>query len=187
MAISRNGSTVGMGARIARFREKMRLTLEELSERTGLTVEHLRKIEEGMDFAPVGDILRISRALAVDPDTLLSTDHADEKKMRKKREEGFNRRAMSYQYTVLTPEAKHNHLRAFRIEIPPRSEHPKIHYSHEGEEFVYVLSGEVEIRVGQKVHTLGKDEALHFDSAIKHTLKNPGGKKTVLIVTLYTP
>jgi quercetin dioxygenase-like cupin family protein len=52
---------------------------------------------------------------------------------------------------------------------------------------VYVLKGEVIIQVGQRNHHLKKDETLHYDSNIRHSLRNPGGAKTVLIVTLFTP
>ncbi|HDP80915.1 MAG TPA: XRE family transcriptional regulator [Spirochaetes bacterium] len=187
MKKSESANGAGPAAKLARYRKQKSISLEELSEMTGLTAEHIKNIEEGNDFAPVGDILRLSRALAVDPDILLSAEKTDERTMKKKRDEGFTRRAKEYNYTVLTPEARHTHLRAFLIEIPPRSDHPKVNYSHEGEEFVYVLSGEVEITVGQKVHELKKGGSLHFDSSIRHTLRNPGAKKTVLIVTLYTP
>ncbi|PKL39183.1 MAG: XRE family transcriptional regulator [Spirochaetae bacterium HGW-Spirochaetae-1] len=171
-----------IGERLVKLRNKKKISIEKLSEMTGLSVKHLEKIEEGNDFAPVGDILKISRALTVSPDDILkSKDNKNE------RIQGFKRREEAYQYKVLTPEAKDHHLRSFRVTIPPESEHPKIHYQHEGEEFVYTLKGQVEIKVGAKNHHLKKDETLHFNSGIKHSLKNPGKTETVLIVTLYTP
>ncbi|MCP4131786.1 MAG: helix-turn-helix transcriptional regulator [bacterium] len=173
------------GQKLAVLRKKKKISLEELSEQTGLKIDHLQKIEEGDDFAPVGDILKISRALTVNPEDLFQP--GEEKELKKKRVEDFKKREEAYQYTVLTPKGKDRHLRAFRVVIPALSDHPKINYRHEGEEFVYVLEGEVEIKVGQKKHLLKKDDALHFDASIQHSLKNPGKKETVLIVTVYTP
>jgi transcriptional regulator with XRE-family HTH domain len=176
------------GEKLAEIRKKKRLSLDELSEKTGLTVSHLTNIEEGKDFAPVGDILKISRALTINPEELFATGGTGrEEDLKKKRVADFKKREEAYQYTVLTPQGKDKHLRAFRIVIPAKSEHPKISYGHEGEEVVYVLEGEVEIKVGQKKHHLKVSEALHFDSGIIHSLMNPGDKQTVLIVTLYTP
>ncbi len=177
----------GIGQKLARLRKKKNISIEELSEKTGLLVEHLKRIEAGERFAPVGDILKISRVLSVDPDLLLPSSDKEEKELKKRREADFRRREASYLYDVLTPKARNKHLRAFRVSIPARSEHPRVSYQHEGEEFVYVLSGEVEIKVGQKKFHLKKDESLHFSSEIKHSLKNPGNRKTVLIVTIYTP
>jgi transcriptional regulator with XRE-family HTH domain len=175
-----------MGSKIALLRKKKKMTVEELSEKTGLSVAHLTEIEEGRGFAPVGDMLRIARVLTVDPGELLEKGGSDREK-EKRRISDFRKREDAYRYDVLTPQAKKDHLRAFRILIPPRSEHPGVSYQHEGEEFIYVLKGTVEVTVGHTKHTLKKDETLHFDSGIRHALKNPGSGDTVLIVTLYTP
>jgi len=172
---------------IAQLRKKKGESLEELSADTGLSVSHLAKIEEGTDFTPVGDILKIARALTIDPGQLLSSGKDNEKELEEKRIQDFRKREEAYQYEVLTPEAKRSHLRAFRVSIPPRSEHPKVNYQHEGEEMVYVLKGQVEIQVGQKKHNLKKEETLHFNSGIRHTLKNPGNTIAVLLVAVYTP
>ncbi len=175
------------GNKIRAMRMKKKVPIEELSEITGLTVAHLSEIEEGTGFAPVGDLLKIARALTIDPGELLRKSTSTEKELEKRRIQDFKKREEAYQYEVLTPQATKDHLRAFRVGIAPQSEHPGVRYQHEGEEFVYVLKGEVIIQVGQKKHRLKKDQSLHFNSGIRHTLKNPGSAVTVLIVTIYTP
>ena len=62
-----------------------------------------------------------------------------------------------------------------------------VEYKHQGEEFVYVLRGEVEIKVGEEVHHLKKTGSLHFEASIPHHLRNPSIQKAELIVVLYTP
>jgi len=199
-----------IGAKLAAQRRKKKLSLEELAEKTGLKEDDLvgcigdyhavivrsatkitRKVieagESGVVFPPVGDILKISRALTVDPGQLLGSPAKDPDERKKRRIDDFNKRASSYLYTILTPQAMNKHLRAFRVVIPPGAEHPKISYQHEGEEFIYVLEGTLEITVGRKKHALKQHDALHFDSGITHALKNPGAKECVLVVTVYTP
>ena len=176
-----------IGQKIRSMREKKRITLDDLSDRTGLQVSRLTGIEEGVGFAPVGDILKIARALTIDPGELLQGEKDREKELEKRRIRDFKQREEAYQYEVLTPQAKNSHLRAFKVSIPPRSEHPGVKYQHEGEEFVYTLKGEVDIQVGQKKYHLKKDESVHFDSGIRHLLKNPGNSTAILIVTIYTP
>jgi quercetin dioxygenase-like cupin family protein len=58
-------------------------------------------------------------------------------------------------------------------------------YQHEGEEFVYVLSGEIEVIVGDHVNTLDAGESLHFNSGIRHKLRNIGDEKAELVVVIY--
>jgi quercetin dioxygenase-like cupin family protein/DNA-binding Xre family transcriptional regulator len=176
-----------IGQRLAQLRREKKLSLKELSEMTGLKLRDLETIEAGNVFPPVGDILKISRALTVDPDSLLGASAIAPEELKRQRIADFNKRAASYLYTILTPEAVNKHLRAFRITIPPRAEHPKISYQHEGEEFVYVLDGTVEITVGRKKHTLKQNGALHFNSGVKHALRNPGKRECILIVAVYTP
>lgn len=176
-----------IGQKLQSLRRKRNISLEDLSEKTGLHLDYLARIEEGNELPPVGDILKISRILTVDPGDLLSSEGEDPKTLKKKRIDNFALRESSYFYKVLTPAARSSHMRAFRVTIPPKSEHPKINYQHEGEEFIYVLAGQVDVTVGQKKHRLKKDDSLHFDSGIRHSLKNNGLKETVLIVTLYTP
>ena len=60
-------------------------------------------------------------------------------------------------------------------------------YQHEGEEFIYVLSGKVEVTVGEHINTLAKGDTLHFNSGILHKLKNTGKENAELIVVLYVP
>jgi len=76
-------------------------------------------------------------------------------------------------------------LKAFRIEIQPEKDHGGIEYTHAGEEFLYVLSGQVNIEVGDEKHCLGEDEFVHFDSSIPHRLHNPGQSLTRILVVLY--
>jgi uncharacterized cupin superfamily protein len=60
-------------------------------------------------------------------------------------------------------------------------------YQHEGEEFVYVLSGQVEISVGDHVNRLGPTDSLHFNSAIQHHMRNVGKEDAELLVVIYNP
>jgi len=185
--MAKTKASEGIGPKIGRLRKKKSISLEHLAEKTGMAVDYLARIESGEELPPVGDILRISRVLTIDPGMLLESGRGRDKSLEKKRIEDFKKRESSYFYTVLTPGAGSKHLRAFRVIIPPRSEHPRINYRHEGEEFVYVLDGELEITVGQKKHHLKQAGSIHFDSGINHALKNTGDKETVLIVTVYTP
>jgi quercetin dioxygenase-like cupin family protein len=71
--------------------------------------------------------------------------------------------------------------------IEPREKHKMVEYRHPGEEFIYVLKGEMEITLGNRVTLLKQGESIHFDSETKHKLRNLSDERCDLIVTLYTP
>jgi transcriptional regulator with XRE-family HTH domain len=172
------------GARIRRIREDKGVDLAQLANETGCSVETLAQIEEGEAMPPVGTLLQIARALEVDSAFFLK----DEKKTSKKdRERAYTKRTQNYAYTTLTPGAVHKHLKGFKISIEPLSRHQGVGYQHEGEEFVYVLSGQVQITVGDHENRLSQGDSLHFNSAIRHNLENAGDAPAELLVVVYTP
>ncbi|MFP4477683.1 MAG: helix-turn-helix domain-containing protein [Desulfatibacillaceae bacterium] len=172
------------GERIRRIREDKGVDLEQLANETGCSVETLEQIEAGETMPPVGTLLQISRALEIDSSTFLQ----EEKKTTKKaRQQAYSKRTKNYAYTTLTPGAAHKHLRAFRVEIDAESEHEGVGYQHEGEEFVYVLKGNIEVTVGDHVNRLSAGQSLHFNSSIRHNLRNPGREDAELMVVVYTP
>ncbi|MBT8370615.1 MAG: cupin domain-containing protein, partial [Deltaproteobacteria bacterium] len=90
-------------------------------------------------------------------------------------------------YTSLTPGAENKHLKAFRVLVEAQQTHKSVDYHHEGEEFVYVLSGKIEVSVGEHINTLEKGDSLHFNSGIRHTLKSVSDETAELLVVIYTP
>ena len=76
---------------------------------------------------------------------------------------------------------------AFSVTIPPRTEHEGVGYQHEGEEFVYVVSGEVTLLVDKEKHRLSQKESYRFNANVDHHLSNPGEVDAELLVILYVP
>ncbi|MEW6439688.1 MAG: XRE family transcriptional regulator [bacterium] len=175
----------GFGVRLRHLRTRRALSVDQLSEQTGLKADYLERLENQEEIPSVSTILQISRALSLDAGDFLKPDEQDAKE--RKRAETYEKRTRSYAYKTLSPGAHKKHLKAFLVTIDPRQDHEKVGYRHEGEEFVYVLRGQVEIRVGGKSHSLRRGGTLHFDSIKPHTLRNPSDEKTELIVVLYTP
>jgi uncharacterized cupin superfamily protein len=75
---------------------------------------------------------------------------------------------------------------AFRVTIDALQAHDGV-FQHEGEEFVYVLTGRIELTVGEHINALGPGDCLHFNSGVRHTLCNVGEETAELLVVLYTP
>lgn len=172
--------TQSLGERIRMMRERQHLDIKQLAEKTGYKEEYLNKIEEGKIVPPVGALISISRALAIDSKSLLSED-------KKKRRQSYLKRTKAYAYRSLTPGAEDKHLWAYLVALEPKRQHEMVAYKHEGEEFMYVLEGRVEITVGEETHELKKGQTIHFNSGVNHNLKNLSSKDSKLIVVVYTP
>lgn len=174
---------VPVGKKIKKARTQKKMTFDRLANETGFSVETIKRIEAGKEIPPVGALLQIARALELDSGFLLR----EQETTLKRRVKAYTKRTDNYAYETLTPGAENKHLKAFKITIDPKQDHKGVGYQHEGEEFAYVLKGKVEIVVGDHVNKLKAGDSLHFNSAIRHLLRNVGSDTAELIVVLYNP
>ncbi len=172
-----------IGKRIKKVRSEKNLTLDQVANQTGFSTDYLKEVETGKVIPPVGTLLQIARGMGIDSGFFLK----EEEGKLEKRVKEYSKRTDNYAYTTLTPGAENKHLKAFRVVIDPMTDHKGVGYQHEGEEFVYVISGKVEIIVGENVNALEKEDCLHFNSGIKHNLRNTGKKAAELLVIIFSP
>lgn len=173
------------GAKMKQLRQLRKISFEQLANRTGFSQRYLKEIEEGKVIPPVAAVIQISKALSIDSGSFLSAE--EQEALVKRRRESFFKRTQAYSYKTLTPDAETKHMKAFLVTIDPKQDHKMVEYRHEGEEFIYVLKGQVEVIVGDNRNLLKKNETLHFDSNIAHKLRNLSDDKAKLLVVLYTP
>jgi quercetin dioxygenase-like cupin family protein len=174
---------MSLGQRIKWLRENREMSLEALANEVGHSVDHLKSIENDEVIPPVAVLLTLGRALKVDSTMLFKEDE----EASERRVEAVRKRTDHYSYQVLTPEAGDKHLKGFLVTIEPVSDLDGPGYQHDGEEFIYVLNGEVQVTVGENVNQLNKGDSLHFNSNLVHKLRNTGEDACELLVTLYTP
>ncbi|MCP3944319.1 MAG: cupin domain-containing protein [Desulfobacteraceae bacterium] len=174
---------IPLGKRIRRARLDKKMSLDTMANETGLAKAFIKKIEGGDQRPSVGILLQISRTLALDSEFLLKEPSG----VKEERSQAYTKRTDNYAYTPLTPGAENKHLKAFRIVVDAGSNHDGVGFLHEGEEFVHVLCGRVEIQVGDHINVLKQGDSLHFNSGIKHDLRNTGNTDAELIVVVYAP
>jgi len=172
-----------IGKRIRRARLGKKMSLDTMANETGLAKAFIKKIEGGEKRPSVGTLLQISRTLQLDSGFLLK----EQGDAMEERSQAYTKRTDNYAYTPLTPGAENKHLKAFRIVVDANTSHDGVGFHHEGEEFVYVLSGTVEVQVGEHINVLKPGDSLHFNSGIKHDLRNTGDTDAELIVVVYAP
>jgi electron transfer flavoprotein alpha subunit/transcriptional regulator with XRE-family HTH domain len=179
------GEGGSFGDKVRRLREARDWTLESLAGATGESPEFLEKVEQDEMTPPVGFLLRLAGALKIDPATFLSRE--DKALIRDMRTQAFTKRTQDYSYQTLSPGAENDHLRAFMITIEPKQTHKPVAYKHEGEEFIFVMDGDLQLTVASKTHHLRRGESIHFNSDTPHKLKSISDEQTRCLVVLYTP
>jgi len=181
---SATDAKAGFGALVRQLREAREWRQEDLAHATGQSPEFIEQVESGQLSPPVGFILRMAQAMKIDPSTFLNKE--TQAAIRDRRAQAYYQRTQAYSYTTLTPEAANSHLRAFMVTIEAHHDHKPVAYKHEGEEFIYVMEGDLELTLDAKQHVLKPGESIHFNSDVPHKLKSLSSLPTRCLVVLYT-
>ena len=171
-----------IGQRIRQTRQETGLSVQELADQAGCLDEYLEWVENSQVEPPVALLVQLAKAMKLDSGTFLQVEDSPDQRLKE-----AAKRTEHYSYTTLTPPEADSHLMAFLVTIPPKTAHEGVGYRHEGEELVYVLSGEVEITVDQEKSRLAERECLRFNSNLDHHLSNLGDGESELLVILYLP
>lgn len=177
-------SKSGFGAKLKALRKAQGWSQEQLAEATGQTPDFVVGVENGEFSPPVAFILRLANAYGVDPGTFLRDE--EKTQIRDQRTRAYVKRTRNYSYQSLTSGAENDHLRAFMVTIEPHHDHKPVAYKHEGEEFIFVMEGDLEFTLGSKLHILKPGESIHFHSNTPHKLKSLSAEMTRCLVILYT-
>ncbi len=174
----------GFGAMVRQLREARQWSAEDLARKTGQTPDFISQLESDQLSPSVAFIMRMAKAMEVDPGTFLNKE--EQATIRDRRAQAFYQRARNYSYTTITPEDENSHLRAFMVTIEPQLDHKPVAYKHEGEEFIFVMSGDLELTLGSKVQRYKSGESIHFNSDVPHKLKSISNEPTKCLVVLYS-
>lgn len=167
-------------ARILReLRKSAGLTLTDLSERSGLAASTLSKIENGQMSPTYDSILLLAEGLGIDISDLVTgrRGHAvNGRKAVTRKGQGIIHATAQYDYEMLCNDIANRQFVPLLAEIKARSiESFDGMISHPGEEFIYVLSGTIELHTEFYAMTpLGPGDCCYFDSTMGHALINTG-------------
>lgn len=183
-----------LGKRIAEYREKGGINREELAARTGLDVEFLKAIEENEIYPSLGPLIKISRALSVRLGTFMDDQISKdplivrlaERTQQMTTHRGDQAPAEVVFYSLGKGKSD-RHMEPFYVELLPESARDKSLSSHEGEEFIVVVSGEVELIYGNETYLLTAGDSLYYNSVVPHHIGCSGGVKAEIYAVLYIP
>lgn len=178
----RDPSPPELGRRIKMLRVSRGLTLKDLEERGGISATHVSEIERGKASPTVGALGRIARALGLRPATLVEAKIQPDYSVM--RAELRTERGVQWSKARFDPLTEPIHcapLGAHLVTLPIDRE-PALTHLHEGEEWVTVLAGVVEIKVDGTAHLLREGDSLHFRAHHSHSYANLSSDPATLLV-----
>ena len=184
-------AALNLGNKIRNLRKHRALTLQEVSDLTGLSKPLLSQIENNIAAPPIATLIKISTALGVKISHFFQNQNMDDRIVVVKKNERYgvkklfhhkNETRIGYRWESLAYPMVGKQMEPFVVEIEPRDEDDLLFNDHKGEEFHFVLDGIVEFRSAEQVHHLEKGDSIYFDSSIPHALRGIGGLAKSLIV-----
>jgi len=184
-----------VGEKIKQIREMKKVSIEELAVRSGMELAMIQKIEQEKNIPSLAPLVKIARALGVRLGTFL--DDSDsygpvvvrsgeyQKGARFTSQSSEAREHLNF-FSLAFDKAGRN-MEPFIVEIEPGQQSDYMLSSHEGEEFIYVLEGEIEINYGKEVYRLAKGDSIYLDSIVLHNVHAGNNHSAKILAVVYAP
>lgn len=185
-----------VGKKIRQLRETQKMTVEQLAESSNSSVELIEQLENGALVPSLTPLLKLARALGVRLGTFLDDmPQSGPVIVRAGQSENVVRfsgkteqpKESALDFYSLASDKADRHMEPFIIDIKVSPEESHKLSSHEGEEFIYVLAGEIEIFYGKEVHSLSEGDSIYYDSIVPHDLHTAGAEDAKILAVVYAP
>jgi transcriptional regulator with XRE-family HTH domain len=182
----------GIGSKLRRLRLRKSMGLVELSKHTGLSPALLSKLERDLMHPTLPTLLRIAMVFSVGLEYFFNPEPTPvleivRKKDRLRFPDSPDGKQAAYYFESLdfpVPDrALHSYLAEFE---PTKAEHIKLH-QHPEIEFLYVLSGRLELRTAEDRYELANGDAIYFDCTVPHGYRKLASKRTRALVVVLEP
>ena len=176
------------GARLKELRLKRGWTLQELAARSSLSKAFLSRLESSGRQASIAAALTLSRIFGVSLASLFEAPETEASCTIVRAADAAEKTVNGLKYKLLSSGRFFN-LQPLRVKVSP-SRRGNEHYQHEGEEWIYVLSGKLTLSLAGKTYDLEPGDAAHFESRLPHRLIARGECDTEVLVVaapVWTP
>jgi len=184
------GAPSSLGQRIRAIRRQRGLSLQDLSSRTGIQIQLLEEVERDEYTPPLGELIRLGKALEMKMGYFISPAAARPYTVVRAHERQTVARFASgdqahqgYVYESLAAEKEGRMMEPFIVTMHPSDVQEMS--SHDGQEFIYVLEGSMEVILGGVKEILEPGDAIYYDSAQPHLVKCHGEQVTRILAVLY--
>jgi transcriptional regulator with XRE-family HTH domain len=185
---------VRVGEKIKELREKKGFSLKEMADLTGFSTALLSQMENHLVSPSLGTIIKLAGALGVRVGDFLGESQGEpfsivRRDERKKVSRFASKDGVKYGYSYesLGYDKKDRHMEPFIVTLEPATVKPSKTSVHEGEEFIFVLEGEMEVILGNHRDVLYPGDSIYYDSTIPHRVQCHQDKITKILAVLHAP
>lgn len=184
-----------IGKKIRQVRESKEMSVKELAEASGNSVELIESLEEGSFIPSMTPLFKIARALGVRLGTFLDDMPQTGPFLVKS---GQSEEVIHFTGSISNLEEStldlyslaygkgDRHMEPFIVDLYPKNVDKYELSTHEGEEFIYVMGGQIEIIYGQETYLLNTGDSIYYDSVIPHDL-HAYQKDAKILAVVYSP
>ncbi len=181
-----------VGQRVRAMREAQGLSLADLAQRTGLSETALAEIEGETASPPLGMLIKLGKALDMKLGTLIAGGEDTPytvvrvgERQQMSRYASQKGTSYGYSYETLAPKKKNRAMEPFIVTLHPTDEEVAPS-THDGEEFIFILEGQMEALVGEAVEVLQPGDAIYYDSTVPHLVRPFGDQPAKLLAVIYS-
>lgn len=181
-------------SKIKQLREAAGLTSSDLAEAAGIDLPRMEMIERGELAPSISILIKLARRLGVRLGTLLDGAEVNDPvvsgpaNMNPTISTTATANDSHLNFWSLARQKSDRNMEPFIVNVEYAADEKENYSTHEGEEFIYVLEGDVIVRYGNETYTLKSGESIYYDSIVPHCVTTPEKEAhaKVLAVT-YTP
>lgn len=192
MEEKRDFEEIRVGEKIKIFRESKGLLLKDVADLTGFSTALLSQMENHLVSPSLGTLIKMAKALGVKVGDFLGETQGEPFTIVRKDERKTVSRFASkegvkygYLYESLGHEKRDRHMEPFIVTLEPATVKTSKTSVHEGEEFIFVLEGEMEVILGNHTDVLFPGDSIYYDSTIPHRVQCHQEKITKILAVLY--
>ena len=184
---------LNLGQKIKTLRQRKGWSLQQMTDKTHLSVPLLSQIESEVVAPPVATLLKISKALNVNIGYFFQEEESGKRAVivrKNERKQVFRRihedpSKVGYYYESLAYPKADKHMEPFQVQFEVKKKEDLIFFNHKGEEFVFVLEGQIEFNYEDETFILEPGDSLYFDSSSPHAFRAVGKKSALAIDVIY--
>jgi len=183
---------VPVGEHVRAFRESMGLTVQQFAERTGFSAALLAQIENRMVSPSLGTLVKIANTFGTTVSSFIGGKVEREFSIVRKEDRTTVSRVglkeggkSTYTYESLGAGKAGRKMEPFLVRLQPLSGPSTTRSAHDGEEFLYVLSGKVTVRLGNLSDVLKEGDCIYYNSTIPHQVHSAGEGEAIILAVIH--
>lgn len=170
------GNDVWIGARLRELRQDRRLSIQELAHKVSLSIGMISQIERGVSTPSLRSLRLLAEALEVPVSWFFASSkgHAASRHIvRKDQRRRLRVPDVGVVQELLSPSSAMR-IEVYEVTLDPGGSSGAESYTHDGEKFGLIIEGEMQLLIGDDLHTLECGDSFHFPSTQPHRFQNSG-------------